>query len=149
MLVDRGEARRVRLRDQRGAGRDRARPGYWRDVGTLDAYYDAHMDLISVHPVFNLYNSDWPIHTWLEPLPPAKFVHDDDDRRGHAMDSMVCAGVVVSGSVVRRSVLSPGVHVNSFALVEDAILMHQRRGWPRRGGTQTRSLTRRSGRARR
>src|SRR5438876_409076 len=79
--------------------------GYWRDVGTLDAYHDAHMDLISVSPIFNLYNDDWPILTWPDPLPPAKFVFDDEaqGRVGRALDSMVCAGVVVSGATVRRS----------------------------------------------
>jgi glucose-1-phosphate adenylyltransferase len=97
--------------------------GYWRDVGTLDAYYDAHMDLISVHPIFNLYNFDWPILTQPEPQPPAKFVFDEEARRGHAVDSMVCAGVVISGGTARRSVLSPGVHLHSYSLVEDSILM--------------------------
>ncbi len=97
--------------------------GYWRDVGTLDAYYDAHMDLTSVDPVFNLYNMQWPILTWHEPLPPAKFVFDEDGRRGQAVDSMVCAGVVISGASARRSVLSPGAHLHSWAEVEDSILM--------------------------
>jgi glucose-1-phosphate adenylyltransferase len=97
--------------------------GYWRDVGTLDAYYDAHMDLISVDPEFNLYNMEWPILTWHEPLPPAKFVFDEDGRRGQALDSMVCAGVVISGALARRSVLSPGAHLHSYAEVEDSILM--------------------------
>jgi glucose-1-phosphate adenylyltransferase len=97
---------------------------YWRDVGTLDAYYDAHMDLISVTPEFNLYNSEWPIHTWPEPLPPAKFVFDDEGRRGHALDSMICAGVVISGGVARRSVVSPGVRIHSYAEAEDSVLMH-------------------------
>ena len=97
--------------------------GYWRDVGTLDAYYDAHMDLTSVDPVFNLYNMQWPILTWHEPLPPAKFVFDEDGRRGQAIDSMVCAGVVISGASARRSVLSPGAHLHSWAEVEDSILM--------------------------
>ncbi len=124
MLVSRGEARVYDFAANEVPGATDRDRGYWRDVGTLDAYYDAHKDLISLNPVFNLYNAAWPIHTWLEPLPPAKFVHDDDDRRGHAMDSMVCAGVIISGSVVRRSILSPGVHVNSFAEVEDAILMN-------------------------
>jgi glucose-1-phosphate adenylyltransferase len=96
--------------------------GYWRDVGTLDAFYDAHMDLISVHPVFNLYNSEWPILSWHDPLPPAKFVFAEEGRTGHALDSMVCAGVVISGAEVRRSVLSPGVHLHSFADVCDSIL---------------------------
>ena len=98
--------------------------GYWRDVGTLDAYFDAHMDLISVHPIFNLYNLEWPILTWPEPLPPAKFVFDEEGRRGHAVDSMVCAGVVISGGVARRSVLSPGVQIHSYSEVEDSILMN-------------------------
>ncbi len=101
--------------------RDRA---YWRDVGTLDAYYDAHMDLISVDPMFNLYNEDWPILTWPEQLPPAKFVFEEEGRVGAAMDSMTCAGVVVSGGTVRRSILSPGVHVHSHALVEGSVVMH-------------------------
>lgn len=98
--------------------------GYWRDVGTLDSYYDAQMDLISVHPVFNLYNQQWPIHTYTGSLPPAKFVFDDDDRRGTAIDSMVGAGVIVSGGTVHRSVVSPGVRVHTRAVVEDSVLMH-------------------------
>jgi glucose-1-phosphate adenylyltransferase len=97
--------------------------GYWRDVGTLDAYYDAHMDLISAEPVFNLYNEDWPIRKLHEPLPPAKFVHEQPGRTGMALDSMVCAGVVVSGGVVRRSVLSPGVRVHTGAEVEGSVLL--------------------------
>jgi len=101
--------------------RDRS---YWRDVGTLDAYYEAHMDLISVDPVFNLYNEEWPILTWPEPLPPAKFVWEEPGRVGSAMNSMVCAGVVVSGGTVRRSILSPGVHIHSHAEVEGSVLMH-------------------------
>ena len=98
--------------------------GYWRDVGTLDAYYQASMDLVAVDPVFNLYNMEWPILTWNEPLPPAKFVFDDQDRRGFATDSMVGAGVIVSGGMVRRSILSPGVFVHSYAEVEGSVLMH-------------------------
>lgn len=98
--------------------------GYWRDVGTIDAYFDAHMDLISVHPIFNLYNDQWPIYTWHAPFPPAKFVFDMEDRRGTALDSMVCSGVVVSGGTVRRSVVSPGSHVHTGALVEDSVLLH-------------------------
>jgi glucose-1-phosphate adenylyltransferase len=123
MLVERGEAHVYDFsRNEVPGASDRDR-GYWRDVGTLDAFYDAHMDLISVHPVFNLYNRDWPIHTWVEPLPPAKFVFAAGDRTGHALDSMVCAGVVISGGEVRNSVLSPGVHVHSYARVEGAVLL--------------------------
>jgi glucose-1-phosphate adenylyltransferase len=98
--------------------------GYWRDVGTVDAYYEAHMDLVSVYPVFNLYNMRWPILTWHEPLPPAKFVFDWPGCVGHALDSMVCAGVVISGGEVRRSVVSPRVIVHSHAKVEGCVLMH-------------------------
>jgi glucose-1-phosphate adenylyltransferase len=98
--------------------------GYWRDVGTLDAFFDAHMDLVSIDPVFNLYNREWPILSYHEPLPPAKFVFDEEGRRGHALDSMVCAGVVLSGGTARRSVLSPGVHLHSYTEVENSVLMH-------------------------
>jgi glucose-1-phosphate adenylyltransferase len=97
--------------------------GYWRDVGTLDAYYDAHMDLVSVHPVFNLYNDRWPIHTWAASVPPSKFVFDLDERRGMAVDTMVSGGVIISGGTVRRSVLSPGVRVHSYAEVERSVLL--------------------------
>jgi glucose-1-phosphate adenylyltransferase len=123
-LVARGEAQVYDFSLNEVPGSSDADRGYWRDVGTLDAFYDAHMDLISVKPEFNLYNQEWPILTWPDPLPPAKFVFDDDDgRRGQALDSMVCAGVVISGGTVRRSVLSPGVHVHSYAEVEDSVLM--------------------------
>jgi glucose-1-phosphate adenylyltransferase len=100
---------------------------YWRDVGTLDAYYQANMDLIAVEPVLNLYDLEWPIRTLQAQLPPPKFVHFDDrpldhSRRGEAHDSMVCQGCIISGGHVRRSILSPNVRVNSYALVEDSIL---------------------------
>jgi glucose-1-phosphate adenylyltransferase len=98
--------------------------GYWRDVGTIDQYYDAHMDLVSVLPVFNLYNRRWPILTHNPPLPPAKFVHDEPGRTGHAIESLVSPGCIVSGGEVRRSVLSPGVHVHSRAVVDGAVLLN-------------------------
>ncbi len=122
MLVEDGSAHVYDFSRNTVPGETERDRGYWRDVGTLDAFYDAHMDLISVHPVFNLYNREWPILTWPDPLPPAKFVFEEEGRVGHAVDSMVCAGVVISGATVRRSVLSPGVHVHSFAEVEDSIL---------------------------
>jgi glucose-1-phosphate adenylyltransferase len=123
MLVARGEAQVYDFSLNDVPGASEVERGYWRDVGTIDAFYDAHMDLISIEPEFNLYNREWPILTWPEPLPPAKFVFDDDDRRGQALDSMVCAGVVISGGTVRRSVLSPGAHIHSCALVEESVLM--------------------------
>jgi glucose-1-phosphate adenylyltransferase len=98
--------------------------GYWRDVGTIDAYFDAHMDMRTVEPMFNLYNYRWPILTHMESLPPAKFVHDDGDRVGRAIDSLVSNGVIVSGGLVRGSVLSPGVRVNSWASIDRAVLLH-------------------------
>jgi glucose-1-phosphate adenylyltransferase len=124
MLVGHGDARVYDFAANEVPGTTDRDRGYWRDVGTLDAYYAAHMDLVSVHPVFNLYNQAWPIHTRADPLPPAKFVFDQEARRGHAIDSMVCSGVVISGAVARRSVLSPGVHLHSYSEVEDAILLH-------------------------
>jgi glucose-1-phosphate adenylyltransferase len=97
--------------------------GYWRDVGTLDSYYEANMDLVSVHPVFNLYNQQWPIYTATPQLPPAKFVFEEGDRTGRALDSIVSAGVIISGGTARRSVLSPGVKVESGALIEESVIM--------------------------
>jgi len=123
-LVDRGEACVWDFAESNVPGVSDRERSYWRDVGTVDAYYEAHMDLISVDPVFNLYNEEWPILTAPEPLPPAKFVFDEPGRTGMAVDSMVCAGVVVSGGVARRSILSPRVHLHSFAEVEDSVLMH-------------------------
>jgi glucose-1-phosphate adenylyltransferase len=95
---------------------------YWRDVGTLDAYFQTNMDLIHVDPVLNLYDQEWPIHTHQPAFPPPKFVHTERDRKGAAFDSIVCQGAIISGGQVYRSIVSPGVRVNSFALVEDAIL---------------------------
>jgi glucose-1-phosphate adenylyltransferase len=100
---------------------------YWRDVGTLDAYYQANMDLVEIDPVLNLYDREWPIRTNQPQLPPPKFVFCDQGppetaRRGEAHDSMVCAGCIVSGGHVRRSIFSPNVRVNSYAVVETSIL---------------------------
>ena len=95
---------------------------YWRDVGTLRQFYDAHMDLISYMPEFNLYNTEWPIYTLSGNLPPAKFVHAGRDRLGHATDSIVSPGVIVSGGEVHHSVLSPNVRIHSWSQVVDSIL---------------------------
>jgi glucose-1-phosphate adenylyltransferase len=96
--------------------------GYWRDVGTLDSYYEANMDLVKVSPQLNLYNYKWPILTNQGNLPPAKTVFDEDDRRGQNLDSYVCAGCITSGSTVRGSILGPRCKINSYSLVEDSIL---------------------------
>ena len=124
MLVDAGVAHVYDFSRNDVPGATERDHAYWRDVGTLDAYYDAHMDLVSTHPVFNLYNLDWPILSWMAPLPPAKFVHEHGDRVGRAVDSMVCPGAIISGGEVRRSILSPEVKVHSYALVEGSVLMH-------------------------
>jgi glucose-1-phosphate adenylyltransferase len=111
-----------RFRDE-----NRKSVAYWRDVGTLDAYYQANMDLVEVDPVLNLYDKEWLIRTHQPQLPPPKFVFNDGGpsetaRRGEAHDSMVCQGCILSGGHVRRSILSPNVRVNSYARVEDSIL---------------------------
>jgi len=98
---------------------------YWRDVGTIDAYYEANMDLVSVTPEFNLYDTEWPIRTRMPQAPPAKFVFAQGGRRmGVATDSIVAPGVIVSGGRVHHSLLSPGVRVNSYCDIEDSILLH-------------------------
>ncbi len=96
---------------------------YWRDVGTLDAYWEANMDLTSVTPQLNLYDRDWPIWTYQEQYPPAKFVFDDPDRRGCAVDSMVSGGCIVSGSTVKRSLLFTNVRVYNHSRVEDSVVL--------------------------
>jgi glucose-1-phosphate adenylyltransferase len=101
--------------------------GYWREVGTIDSYFDAHMDLCAVRPAFNLYNRQWPILTHVPPYPPAKFVHDDGNRLGRAIDSVVSNGVIVSGGLVRNSVLSPGVRVENGSRVHRAVILHYAR----------------------
>ena len=102
---------------------DRDKPAYWRDVGTLDAYWSANMDLVDVTPDLNLYDETWPIWTWQPQSPPAKFVFDDEKRRGKAVDSMVSGGCIVSGATVRRSMLFSGVRVHSYSLVEQSIVL--------------------------
>ena len=96
---------------------------YWRDVGTLDAYWEANMELTKVVPDLNLYDKQWPIWTYQEQLPPAKFVFDDGGRRGMALDSLVSGGCVISGATVRRSLLFSSVHVHSYARVEDSVVL--------------------------
>ena len=97
--------------------------GYWRDVGTIDAYFEANMDLISIHPVFNLYNYEWPIYTTTGFLPPAKFVHGHGDRVGEALNSSVSPGCVISGAQVHGSVLAPRVKVHSYATIVDCVIL--------------------------
>ncbi len=118
LLTERGQAKVYDFADNGVPGTTERDRGYWRDVGTLDSYYDSHMDMVSVHPVFNLYNRQWPIFTSMPQLPPAKFI-----AGGLAQGSMVSPGCIVAGGQVRGSVLSPGVHVLDGATVEDSILL--------------------------
>ena len=112
-IIERNKVYAFPFRDENKKG-----DAYWRDVGTLDAYYEANMDLVEVAPVLNMYDEDWPIRSDQPFLPPPKFVfggQHDEDRCGHAMDSIVSAGCIISGGVVRHSILSEGVRVNSYA----------------------------------
>ena len=104
---------------------NRKREAYWRDVGTLDAYFEANMDLVGVDPLLNMYDRDWPIRSYQPNLPPPKFVFGGDgstDRRGEALDSIVCQGAILSGGSARQCVIGPGVRVNSYASVSESIL---------------------------
>jgi glucose-1-phosphate adenylyltransferase len=118
MLTEQGEAQVYDFAENVVAGATDRDRGYWRDVGTLDSYHDAHMDLVSVHPIFNLYNRRWPILSNLPSLPPAKFVEG-----GNAHESMVGAGTIISGAHVRTSVIATSVAVDAGAYVEGSVLM--------------------------
>ncbi|WP_375491789.1 glucose-1-phosphate adenylyltransferase [uncultured Jatrophihabitans sp.] len=118
LMVKKGGAFVYDFKDNEVPGATERDHGYWRDVGTIDAYYDAHMDLVNVHPIFNLYNQRWPIYTHHPQLPPAKFVEG-----GIAQESMVGAGAIVSGATVRHSVIAPNVRLEAGAYVEGSVLM--------------------------
>ncbi|CAN5269689.1 glucose-1-phosphate adenylyltransferase [soil metagenome] len=124
MMVERGGAQVYDFSESVVPGETDRDRGYWRDVGTLDSYYDAHMDLVAVHPVFNLYNRQWPILTTSPALPPAKFVFEEEGRVGQAVDSLVSQGVIISGGRVRRSIVSPGVRVHSGSEISGSVLLH-------------------------
>jgi glucose-1-phosphate adenylyltransferase len=98
-------------------------PVYWRDVGTVESYWKASLDLCSITPDLNLYNEDWPIWTYQAQMPPAKFIFDDEGRRGEAIDSMVAGGCIVSGARIKRSVISSGGRVHSYCLIKDSVLL--------------------------
>lgn len=122
MFVEQGNAWVYDFNDNAVPGQTEQEFGYWRDVGTLDAYFQASMDLVTVDPIFDLYNEEWPILTSSFSYPPAKFVHDHEGRRGFAADSLVSAGAIVSGASVRRSIISPQVRLHSYAMVEDSVI---------------------------
>ncbi|MDC4233210.1 glucose-1-phosphate adenylyltransferase [Actinomyces sp. B33] len=125
-FVERGECGVYDFKDNDVPGSTDRDRDYWRDVGTLDAYYEANMDLISVHPVFNLYNRAWPTMTMIDgALPPAKFVYGAErSRMGHAVDSFVSPGVIISGGEVYHSIVSPNTYIHSWAQVTDSVLLH-------------------------
>jgi glucose-1-phosphate adenylyltransferase len=122
-LVARSEVFAYNFQSNRIPGEKPDADVYWRDVGTIDAYYEANMDLRSVSPALNLYNRDWPLRTTGFPDPPAKFTFDDENRRGQAIDSVISGGSILSGGVVRNSVIGRHVRVHAGALVEDSIIM--------------------------
>ena len=123
-FVDQGAAGVYDFKDNDVPGATERDRDYWRDVGTVDAFYEAHQDLISVSPVFNLYNAHWPLFAgYMNSMPPAKFVYGHHERLGHAVDSIVSPGVIVSGGEVISSVLSPEVRVNSWSSVRESVLM--------------------------
>ncbi len=98
-------------------------PGYWRDVGTVDAYWEANVNLVTLNPELNMYDADWPIWTHQEQLAPAKFAFDDDDRRGYAVDSLISGGCLITGASIRKSVLFSNVRVRSYSTVEDSVVL--------------------------
>jgi glucose-1-phosphate adenylyltransferase len=102
---------------------DFEKKAYWRDVGTIDAYWEANIDLTDVVPELDLYDREWPIWTYAEVRPPAKFVHDEDGRRGSAISSLIAGDCIISGAALRRSLLFTGVRVNSFSLLEEAVVL--------------------------
>ena len=122
MMVEHGDAAWYDFTTNRVPGEVTSDRGYWRDVGEIDAYYEANMDLIAPVPTFNLYNRDWPIHTWQPSLAPAKFVVDER-QPGQALDSLVSVGVIIAGATIRRSVLGTSVRADAGALVEGSVLM--------------------------
>ena len=122
-LVNRVDMYAYDFQDNRIPGESPDATAYWRDVGTLDAYYEAQMDVRAVSPSLNLYNREWPLRTASYADPPAKFTFDDEDRRGHAIDSIVSGGCILSGGMVRNSVLGRWVRVHSGALVEDSVIL--------------------------
>ncbi len=116
-IIGKSHVRAFPFKDQQGE------PGYWRDVGTLDTFWRANMDLCSITPELNLYNEDWPIWTYQAQMPPAKFTFDDEGRRGSAIDSLVASGCILSGARVKRSVLFNGCHLHSYSFIKDSVIL--------------------------
>ncbi|MCF6443758.1 glucose-1-phosphate adenylyltransferase [Nereida sp. MMG025] len=120
-IVANGKAMAHRFDDS--CVRDDGAPAYWKDVGTVDAFWEAHIDLTNFTPELDLWDQDWPIWTYNEGVPPAKFIHDERDRRGVAISSMVAGGCIISGTEVRNSILFTNVHTNSYAVLDQAVVL--------------------------
>jgi len=120
-IVKNGKAMAHRFDDS--CVRTEGAPAYWKDVGTVDAFWQANIDLTNFTPELNLWDSDWPIWTYSESKPPAKFIHDEKDRRGVAISSMVSGGCIVSGTEIRNSLLFTEVHTNSYAVLDHAVVL--------------------------
>ena len=121
-LVRKGQAFAHQFSESCVCSSDERKP-YWRDVGTIDAYWEANIDLTDFEPTFDIYDRNWPIWTHTEGTPPAKFIHDEEGRRGHAVSSLVCGGCIVSGATLRRTLLFTGVKVNSFSQISGAVIL--------------------------
>jgi glucose-1-phosphate adenylyltransferase len=117
-LIDDNQVLAFRFRDVEGH-----QLPYWRDVGTIDSFWLANMDLVSITPELNIYDEDWPIWTYQKQSPPAKFVFNDEDRRGYAVDSTVSGGCIISGAAINKSLIFSDVRVHSYSLVEESIIM--------------------------
>ncbi len=117
-MIERAHLQAYPFRDSETGGQ-----GYWRDVGTLDSFWEANMELVHATPALNMYDPEWPIWTYQEQLPPAKFVHDYDGRRGEAIDSVVSGGCIISGSTVKRSVVFSNVHIHSHGMIESSVIL--------------------------
>lgn len=117
-IIDKHQIFAFRFRDESTGGR-----AYWRDVGTLDSFWEANMELVSPTPALNLYDDDWPIWTYQEQLPPARFVFDEDDRRGAAIDSSVSGGVIITGSTVKKSVVFSKVRIHSYSRIDECVIL--------------------------
>lgn len=120
-IVKNGKAMAHRYDDS--CVRDEGAPAYWKDVGTVDAFWESHIDLTSFTPDLNLWDKNWPVWTYSESVPPAKFIHDERDRRGMAISSMISGGCIISGTEVRNSCLFTNVHTNSYAVLEEAVIL--------------------------
>ncbi len=121
-LIEKHKVFAYRFRDAQ-KGKKEGQQAYWRDVGTVDAFWEANMELVSVEPQLNMYDKHWPIWTYQEQLPPAKFVFNNDERRGMAVDSMVSGGCLISGAKIEHSLLFSNVKVNSYAVVKDSVIL--------------------------